>query len=52
MSPTKHAVAEEKINRRCEIARKDGDLAGMRQALAELTALHRICYGIPAINTP
>jgi hypothetical protein len=51
MSPTKLAVAEEEINRRCEVARKAGDLAGMRQAMAELTALHRAYYGTPAINT-
>jgi hypothetical protein len=43
MSPTKLAVAEAKINRRSEAARKGGDLAGMQQAMAELTALYRAC---------
>jgi hypothetical protein len=47
MSLTKLAVAEAKINRRSEAARKGGDLAGMQQAMAELTALYRAYYGTP-----
>jgi hypothetical protein len=50
MSPTKLVVAEAEINRRCETARKAGDLAGMQQAMAELTALHRTYYGTPTVN--
>jgi hypothetical protein len=47
MSPTKLVVAEAEINRRSEIARKAGDLAGMQQAMADLTALYRAYYGTP-----
>jgi hypothetical protein len=47
MSLTKLAVAEAEINRRSEAARKGGDLAGMQQAMAELTALYRAYYGTP-----
>ena len=47
MSLTELAVAEAKINRRSEAARKGGDLAGMQQAMAELTALYRAYYGTP-----
>jgi hypothetical protein len=47
MSLTKLVVAEAEINRRSEIARKAGDLAGMQQAMAELTALYRAYYGTP-----
>ena len=50
MSPTKLAVAEAEIDRRCEAARKAGDLAGMQRAMGELTALHRAYYGMPTIN--
>jgi hypothetical protein len=44
MSLTKFAVAEAKINRRSEAARRGGDLTGMQQAMAELTALYRAYY--------
>lgn len=47
MSPTKLAVARAKINQRCEVARKAGDLAEMQRCMAELTALHRAYYGVP-----
>jgi len=47
MSLAKLAVAEAEINRRSEAARKGGDLAGMQQAMAELTALYRAYYGTP-----
>ena len=47
MSPTKLGVAEAEINLRCEEARRAGDLAGMQQAMADLTALHRSYYGAP-----
>jgi hypothetical protein len=47
MSLTKLAVAEAKINRRSEAARKSGDLAGVQQATAEVTALYRAYYGTP-----
>jgi hypothetical protein len=45
MSLTKLAVAEAKINLRSEAAQKGGDLAGVQQAMAELTALDRAYYG-------
>ena len=47
MSLAKLAVAEAEINRRNEAAREGGDLAGMQQAMAELTALYRAYYGTP-----
>jgi hypothetical protein len=47
MSPTQFAVAEAKINRRCETARRVGDLAEMQRCMAELTSLHRVYYGVP-----
>jgi len=47
MSLAKLAVAEAEINRRSEAARKGGDLAGMQQAMAEVTALYRAYYGTP-----
>jgi hypothetical protein len=50
MSPTKLVVAEAEIDRRCEAARKAGDLAGMQRAMAELTALHHAYYGTAEIN--
>jgi hypothetical protein len=50
MSPTKLVVAEAEINRRCETARKASDLAGMQQAMTDLTALHRAYYGTPTVN--
>ncbi len=50
MSPTKLAVAEAEINRKSEAARKAGDLAGMKQAMAELTALYRTYYGTPTTH--
>jgi hypothetical protein len=42
--------AEAEIDRKCETARKAGDLAGMQRAMAELTALHRAYYG--SANSP
>jgi hypothetical protein len=47
MSPTKLAVAEAKINERCDAAREAGDLAELQRCMAELTALHRAYYGTP-----
>jgi hypothetical protein len=49
MSPTKLAVAEAAIDRRCEAARKAGDLTGIQRAMAELTALHRAYYGTASV---
>jgi len=46
MSPTKLAVAEAEIDLRAERARRSGDIAGMQQAMAERTALHRAYYGV------
>jgi hypothetical protein len=46
MSPTELAVAEDKINRRCEAARKVGDLAELQRCMAEQTLLHRAYYGV------
>jgi len=45
MSPTKLALAEAEIDLKCETTRKAGELAGMQQAMGELTALHRAYYG-------
>jgi hypothetical protein len=47
MSPTHLAVAEARINQRCEAARRAGDLAEMQRCMAELTSLHRAYYGAP-----
>jgi hypothetical protein len=47
VSPTRLAVAETKINQRCEAARKAGDLAEMQRCMAGLTSLHRAYYGTP-----
>ena len=48
MSLAKLAVAEAEINRRSEAARKGGDLAGMQQAMAELTAFTTGIEGLRA----
>ena len=47
MSPTKLAVAEAEIDLRAERARRNGDILGLQQAMAERTALHRTYYGVP-----
>jgi hypothetical protein len=47
MSPTKLAIAKAEIDRRCEKARMAGGLAGMQEAMADLTALLRAYYGAP-----
>jgi hypothetical protein len=50
MTPTKRVVAEAEIDRRCEAARKAGDLAGMQRAMAELPAVHHAYFGTAEIN--
>ncbi len=50
MSPTKFEVAKAEIDRRCEAARRAGDLAELQRCMAELTSLHRAYYGWPAAN--
>jgi hypothetical protein len=47
MSPSQLAVAQAKINLRCETARKAGDLVELQRCMAELTSLYRVCYGAP-----
>ena len=47
MSPTQIAVAQAKINRRCDAARKAGDLVEVQICMAELTTLNRRYYGVP-----
>jgi hypothetical protein len=47
MSPTQFAVAQSKINLRCDAARKAGDLVEMQRCMAELTSLYRRYYGAP-----
>jgi len=46
MSPTKYAVAMAEIGRRCEAARRAGDLAGLQRCAAEYTSLLRAYYGV------
>jgi hypothetical protein len=45
MSPTQLAVAEAKIEQRCEAARKAGDLAELQNCAAESGLLYRAYCG-------
>jgi hypothetical protein len=52
MSPSQLAVAEAKINERCENACKAGVLAELQRCMAELTSLYRAYYGAPPRERP
>jgi hypothetical protein len=47
MSPTKFEIAHAEIGRRCEAARRAGNLAALQGCMAEVTALYRVYYGVP-----
>ncbi|WP_315766158.1 MULTISPECIES: hypothetical protein [unclassified Bradyrhizobium] len=45
ISPTRQAVMRREIDKRCDAARKVGDIAELQRCMAELTTLDRACHG-------
>ncbi|MCP3444198.1 hypothetical protein [Bradyrhizobium sp. CCGUVB14] len=47
MSPSKYEVTKANIEKRCDAARKAGDIAELQRCAADLTALNHAYYGRP-----